>query len=102
MLYEGSNVNNNLSFENNDLLLSFPQLNHVLWNRKVHGHIDNYSKFMIFEHVQDFFRDSCHYTHQNTFHGTAGGSRLLIVLYYKQPYLYMYFMLNYGRDDCKS
>lgn len=101
-LFQGSNVNNNLSLANNDLLSSFPQLRHVLWNPKVHDQGDNYSKFTIFEHVQEFFRDPRHYTHRNTFCDTAGGSRLLIVLYYKVAYLYMYFMLGCGSGDCKS
>lgn len=103
ILFQGSNVNNNLSFANDGLFLSFPHLKHVLWNQaKVHDHSDNYSKFTIFEHVREFFRDPRHYTHRNTFWYTAGGSRLLIVLYYKVLCLCMYFMLGCDSQECKS
>lgn len=45
ILFQGSNVNNNLSFANNGLLLTFPHLKHVLWNQaEVHDH-----KFKIYD-----------------------------------------------------
>lgn len=81
----------------------FPTLNaHTLKPSKVHDHNNNYSKFTIFEHVWEFFRDPRHYTHRNTFWYTTGGSRLLIVLYYRTACLWMYFMLGYDSRKCKS